>query len=70
MGRGFKEYGSIEPRISIGLNTGSGYSVYPHFIEFEDGTKIEYICAKIVIGGLMIGERTFNFEGQSKDLDM
>ena len=49
----------------MGLNTGSGYSIFPHYVEFDDGMKIEYVCAKIVIGGLLIGERTFNFEDKS-----
>ncbi len=40
LGRGYKKYGSIEPRISIGLNKGSGFSLNPHIIEFDDGMKI------------------------------
>ena len=67
VGRGYKKYGSIEPKISFGLNINkaSGYSSNPHYVEFDDGMKIEYICAKIVIGGLFIGERTFTFEDKS-----
>jgi hypothetical protein len=61
LGRGYKKYGCIEPKVSVGLNSGSGYSILPHYVEFDDGMKIEYVCAKIVIGGLLIGERTFNF---------
>lgn len=66
VGRGYKKYGCMEPKVSVGLNSGSGYSIYPHYVEFDDGMKIEYVCAKIVIGGLLIGERTFNFEDKSK----
>lgn len=55
LGRGYKKYGCMEPKVSVGLNSGSGYSIFPHYVEFEDGMKIEYVCAKIVIGGLLIG---------------
>jgi hypothetical protein len=40
VGRGYKKYGTTEPHISIGLNKGSGYSLNPHYIEYEDGMKI------------------------------
>lgn len=65
VGRGFKKYGTIEPQISFSINKASGFSSNPHYIEYDDGMKIEYILAQIAIGGLLVGERTFKFQGKS-----
>ena len=50
-------YGCVEPRISLLLNGATGYSNLPHYIEFDDGTIIEVIFAKITITGMLIGDR-------------
>ena len=55
VGRGYKKYGTIEPQISFGINKASGFSSNPHYIEYEDGMKIQYILARIVIGGVLVG---------------
>jgi hypothetical protein len=57
VGRGYKMYGCVEPRISLLLNGATGYSNLPHYIEFDDGTIIEVIFAKITITGMLIGDR-------------
>ncbi len=64
MGRGYKLYGSAHIKIDIGLNNAKGYSELHHTIEFENGDKVEYLFPKLCIGGLLFGERTFNFEGK------
>ena len=65
VGRGFKKYGTIEPQISFSINKASGFSANPHYIEYDDGMKIDYILAQIAIGGVLVGERTFKFQGKS-----
>jgi hypothetical protein len=59
-------YGQVEPKISVGMNNIKGYSERPHFLVFEDGTEIEMMVGKMVIHGMLFGEREFNFEGRSK----
>ncbi len=54
-------YGCVEPRITLGLNGATGYSNLPHYIEFDDGTKIQLIFAKITIKGMLFGDRDFYF---------
>lgn len=58
-------YGCVEPRITLGLNSATGYSNLPHYIEFDDGTKIQLIFAKITITGMLLGDREFYFEDKS-----
>lgn len=62
MGRGYKIYGQIDPKIGIGLNSGKCWSEKPNFIDFEDGTRICLIYSKMVIKGLIFGDREFHFE--------
>lgn len=65
LGRGYKAYGRIGPKASFGFNSLIGYSDEPNFIEFDDGTIIEVSFGKMVISGIVLGERSFNFEDQS-----
>ncbi len=65
VGRGYKMYGCVEPRISLGFNAATGYSDLPHYIEYDDGTILEVIFAKITISGMMFGDREFYFEDKS-----
>lgn len=62
VGRGYKIYGQIDPKIGIGLNSGKCWSEKPNFIDFEDGTRICLIYSKMVIKGLIFGDREFHFE--------
>jgi hypothetical protein len=34
-------------------------------LEFDDGHKIEFNYPKLLIGGMLFGERTFNFESKT-----
>lgn len=67
-GRGYKLHGTIQSKASLGLNCAKGCSPHPNFIEFDDGTKIEFYISMMVINGLLFGERSFNFEGTRKFL--
>ena len=58
-------YGCVEPRISLSFNAGTGYSNLPHYIEYDDGTILELVFAKITITGMMFGDREFYFEDKS-----
>lgn len=40
IGRGYKIYGRIEPKISFGMNNVKGYSERPNYLVFDDGTEI------------------------------
>ena len=40
VGRGYKIYGEIEPKISFGMNNAKGYSDRPNYLKFDDGTEI------------------------------
>lgn len=64
-GRGYRVYGAIEPKIALGLNCCKGWSSQPNFIEFEDGEILEFTNNKMVINGMLFGERSFGFEGMS-----
>lgn len=39
-GRGYRIQGQVEPKVSIGLNNGKGYSERPSHIIFDDGQTI------------------------------
>lgn len=43
------------------MNNVKGYSDRPNFLRFDDGTVIEMTYGKMVIKGMMFGEREFNF---------
>ncbi len=40
IGRGYKAYGSIGPKVSFGFNSISGYTEESNFVEFHDGTVV------------------------------
>ena len=56
-GRGYKLHGQIEPKISFGMNNIKGHSDLPNFLEFDDGTQIEMTYGKMVIKGMLFGDR-------------
>lgn len=45
----------------MGLNSGKCWSEKPNYITFDDGTKICLIYSKMVIKGLIFGDREFHF---------
>jgi hypothetical protein len=60
----FEIYGSLEYRPVIGTNTAGGHGYGPMIVEFksEAGShKIEIWSPLTEVGGLLFGERTFNF---------
>lgn len=61
VGKGYRISGVIEPKISFGLNNVKGYSERPNRIVFDDGAVIDLLYGKMIIYGMMFGEREFNF---------
>ena len=61
----YKIYGSLEyqGKMSEFGNVVTGGIVGKNFIEFSDGSKIEYDMAPITIAGLIWGKRLINFSG-------
>ena len=58
MGRGYKIHGQIEPKISLGMNSVKGYSERKNFLIFEeDYAKIQLSYGKMIIKGMLFGER-------------
>lgn len=68
-------HGTVEPKMSFGMNYIKGYSARPNFITFykfrevvnpdkepEIDTEIEINFGKMIIKGTLFGEREFNFE--------
>ena len=64
-GRGYNIYGCMEPKISLGLNCVKGWSPHPTYIEYDDGEKMQFTHTKMVINGMLFGERIFTFDGSS-----
>lgn len=64
-GRGYKTYGKIEPKIELGMNSVKGLSDHENIIEFENGRTLQLTFMKMVIHGLLFGDREFNFESRS-----
>ena len=64
-GRGYKIYGQIEPKIELGMNSIKGYNDRENIIEFDDGAKLSFSIPKLVIKGMIFGDREFNFEDKS-----
>lgn len=60
-GRGYKIFGYVEPKVALGLNCAKGWSNAPNTILFDDGSRLQFITNKMVINGMLFGERTFNF---------
>jgi Oxysterol-binding protein len=55
-------FGTLEYRPVIGANSAGGHGFGPMTVHFmKDGAKIEIWSPFTEIGGLMYGERTFNF---------
>ena len=48
------------------MNNIKGYSHRPNYLEFDNGkSQIEMIFGKMVIKGLLFGDREFNYEEKS-----
>lgn len=60
-GRGYEVYGSVNPAISLRLNSVKCFSESPFFLKFNDDDIIELRPAKMQVGGLLVGDRTFDF---------
>ena len=61
-GRTFKLHGIIEPKIGLySLNSGKCWTEKPTTIEFEDGTTILVSNPKMIIKGLIFGDREFHY---------
>jgi hypothetical protein len=61
-GRGYRITGQIESKVGIaGLNTAKCWSERQNLIEFEDGTKITLIFSRMLIKGILMGDREFHF---------
>lgn len=52
------------------MNNIKGYSDRPNYLKFEDGTEIEMAYGKMVIKGMLFGDRQFNFQDKSKNIFM
>jgi hypothetical protein len=61
-GRGYRVHGQIESKVGIaGLNTAKCWSERPNFIEFADGTVITLLFSRMLIKGILMGDREFHF---------
>jgi hypothetical protein len=65
-GRGYEIYGSVNPAISLRINSVKCFSEAPFYIRYENKDSIEFRPAKMLVGGLLVGERTFDFCDASK----
>ena len=54
-------YGSVNPSISLRINSVKCFSEAPFYLKFENEDLIELRPGKMQIGGLLVGERTFDF---------
>ena len=54
-GRGYEIYGSVNPLISLRINSVKCFSEAPFFMKFENGVLIEFRPAKMLVGGLLVG---------------
>jgi hypothetical protein len=70
VGRGYKAFGQIEPKIDVGLNVGRGYSDRPHRIIYDDGSIIQLCFIRLALHGIMYGERFIQFEEKGKSVLM
>ena len=62
LGKGYKSYGTMSPKMNFGLNNVKAFmSTNPHYLTFDDGTQIEMNNGKMVVGGIIFGERDFNY---------
>ena len=43
------------------MNSVKGYNERENIIQFDDGTKISFSIPKLVIKGMIFGDREFNF---------
>lgn len=57
MGRGYKIWGCIDPKIDIGLNSITCWSDKLNVIEFDDGSRIYLKYGKMITSGFIFGDR-------------
>ncbi len=69
-GRGYEVYGSVNPGISLRLNSVKCFSEAPFFLRFQNGDVIEFHPGKMMVGGLLVGDRTFDFCDTSNFLSL
>ena len=43
------------------MNNVKGYSDRPNYVIFDDGSELELVFGKMVIHGLLYGDRLFDF---------
>lgn len=67
-GRGYRLYGQVQPKVNFGLNNVKGFSTRPNYLVFDDGSEIELSFGKMLISGLLFGDRQFNFEDKSTSI--
>ena len=48
------------------MNNVKGYSDLPNYLIFDDGTEIEMSYGKMLIKGLLFGDRQFNYDDKGK----
>ena len=58
-------HGMLEPKISLGLNCIRGWNPHKVTIDFDDGDSYSFTISKLIINGMLFGDRTFNFEDAS-----
>ena len=56
----------MNPGISLRLNSVKCFSESSFFIKFNNGELIEFRPGKMQIGGLLVGDRTFDYCDTSK----
>ena len=61
VGRGFKLFGSLEPKISLGFNVGRVHFSLPTTIRYDDGSIIHMSNSTIALYGVMFGKPTIKF---------
>lgn len=60
-GRGYEISGSVNPTISLRINSVKCFSEAAFYMRFDDKDSIEFRPGKMLVGGLLVGERTFDF---------
>lgn len=68
-GKNYKAYGSIIVEASIGANSVNAKKSGTYIVEFKDGIKHKFLFPSIVVKGLTVGKRTFNFKNSGIVID-
>ena len=51
----------MNPAISLRINSVKCFSESAFYMKFDNNDSIEFRPAKMLVGGLLVGERTFDF---------